>query len=196
MNKQQFYRLTLVLIIPISFISWWLPQQDFFLERGKSIYCYVDQNTCGDVSSWPLDEYEDRNDVRVLQYDTYDSERIIYLLDFNYEVSRVIFKDLNGNVIEDASSKDYISLYALKHDRCKITTTTYDCKRTNENSHYKIVNKTDADNLIKLVKIANNKFKESENKQWIVGIEIFFGTLICYLILCLIIKFIVYGFKK
>lgn len=195
MNRKIFYRLSFVLLIPMVLISWWLPQQDFFLERGKSIYCYVDQNTCGDVHTWPLEKYEDKNDRRVLQYENHSSERIIYLLDFNYEISKFTFKDINGNVIKDDLSND-VNLSMFLYDGCKITTNQYYCRRTNESSYYQIVNKEDADNLIKLVKVANDKFKESEKKQWIVGGKIFFGLLIAYLILCLIIRFIIYGFKK
>ena len=56
--QKQFFRLTVVLILPFIIVSWWLSQQDFILERGQQITCDVESNYCRSVSSFPVQYFD------------------------------------------------------------------------------------------------------------------------------------------
>lgn len=201
MNKKQLLRLSLVLVAPFFVFSWWLSQQDFILEKGQQITCDIEANSCASVFSFPLKHYgEIQKGVHTLSYSTHDGESLVFLQNFKYPIKATYFDEAKNQIVEAPE----LTAELMENYGCSIGGIygfTYSCSVDylpfNQSSgKFQFQNESDAVKFQNLISVAKQELKKSETTRLWIAIAIFFGIIVCYLLLLLIIKFIIYGFKK
>ena len=195
MNKKQFFRLTIVLVIPFAILSWWLSQQDFIFERGQQISCNVEENSCGPVFSFSLKKYNEMNNNNFLKYSNHDGETIIFLTNFKYPIGPAYFSDIENNrKIIDPDANPYITANTLENMGCSISFNNYFCQDISGRFSFKDNN--DAEKFKNLIQTAKKKFEKAETIRFGIASFIFLGILFSYFVISFIIKFIIYGTNR
>lgn len=199
MSKQQFYRLTLVLVIPLLIVSFWLGQQDFIYKKGQFVQCDVSENSCIFVQM-PLSEIDEINNKNLLlKYDGTSSDKFLGLYNFNFPVnifSPHISEDKEINVSSLVNSR------ILEGNLCTINSgLSYSCRNnilsfTSNYGHIEFVNPDDAIEFNNIIENGKSLFKDYFLIQTVIGFGFFLAFLILYLMLSWLIYFILYGLKK
>lgn len=210
MNKKQYFRLTIVLMLPFAIISWWLSQQDFVIEKGKYIQCDLENNHCSNVISSPLKEIDSITSTIALQYPTKKLEWLLYFYNSNAPIQVSYFDPIKG---EEAITTR-VNWNTLESYGCKITysyihdfkkTYKYQCSTQDamntmpselSTGTFYFINNDDSEKFEELALSAQNKFQQSEQIRITASIVFFLVIFILYFLISLIIRFIVYGFKK
>ena len=207
-NKKQYFRLTLVLLIPVITLSWWLSQQDFIIEQGKISTCNWKENTCMDVYSVPSYEVVSTN-YAAIKYRSHEDNHLLLIIDFNAPI-QAYYYDGNGYMIPTSR----ISSVTLDRYFCEIgsgigngffITHSYYCTSKDAmngmpqdltTGNFKFIHENDEKKLNNFVSLAENQVDSYNHRYIWVTLILFIGIFGCYFILSYIIKFIIYGFNK
>lgn len=203
MHKKQFFRLTVVLILPFLILSWWLSQQDFILERGQHIVCDIESNSCSSIYSFPTKHFNEiSNNHTRISYANSSKKTIIVLENFKYPIEAQYFDDLKAKYIVDIQ----ITAETLEKYECTIdwfrglNTYGYTCPFEyfpyRNSGKFKLLNPNDYNNLQNLITVAEKELNKIETTRIWIATALFFAIFIGYLIISFLIKFILYGIKK
>ena len=205
MNKQQFFRLTIVLTIPFIISSWWLGHQDFIFENKSLVKCSVENGYCfeayGTTESYLNDSVRNSD----LTWDLHN-ELILRLQDFNFPISTVQYNEHNNQY----EKIDYLNNgKLLETNNCTIFGLSYDLENyyrfscpQNLNSPYINGEFTFGENAIldsrfkSISYEARTSYQKRETKRIFIMAGIFTALILIYLLLSLVIRFVIYGFAK
>ena len=204
MHKKQFFRLTVVLILPFLILSWWLSQQDFILERGQQITCDVESNYCRSVSSFPVQYFDviSENNGKISYADAY-RENIIFFENFKYPIEAKYFDESKELYIVDIQ----ITAETLEKYSCRISgfyglnDFNYSCPIEyvpfyRNSGKFKFLNPNDYNEFQNLNTVAKKELNNVKTTRIWIATALFFAIFIGYLIISFLIKFILYGIKK
>ena len=138
--------------------------------------------------------------VHTLSYSTHDGESLVFLQNFKYPIKATYFDEAKNQIVEAPE----LTAELMENYGCSIGGIygfTYSCSVDylpfNQSSgKFQFQNESDAVKFQNLISVAKQELKKSETTRLWIAIAIFFGIIVCYLLLLLIIKFIIYGFKK
>ena len=200
MTKNQFLRLTLVLVIPFMAASWWWSEQEYIIKQGQLITCDVENGTCRGLFDFPKSEYSEINSSSFsLQHKLSDGKNIIFLENFSLPISTAYLDPEKAAYVQDetmdaakfARSNCYISgVYAFMYS-CSSDYVSID--KNSGNLSFK--NQEDGQKYVALINLAKKELKKSDTYRIWFAVAFFFVLLLAYLILALLIRFVLHGFK-
>lgn len=199
MSKQQFYRLTLVLAIPLFIFSFWLGRQDFVFNKGQFVQCDVNENSCIHIQI-PLSKLHEINSNNLLlKYAATSSEKFLGLYNFNFPI-----KVFAPHIHEDreVNISSLINGRTLEEHSCTLHQhLSYNCKKdllsfTSNSGRIEFINADDATRFNNVIENGKSHFKDYFLIQTAIGFGFFLAFLTSYLIISWLIHFIIYGMKK
>lgn len=200
MTSSQFKRLTIILVLPMFFFSWWLAQQDFVLERGQQINCDVAEQSCLEPFLLPLRVIEsvEYGGGGLLYSD--NPESIVSLNGFNYPIEASYFNE----TIKDKAVAPEITATSLESFDCRISglyELRYNCSPDNvsieiSSGNIKFLDQKDAEQFNNLIWQAKEKLAKIKSLRAWIAVALFAVFFLSYLALAFAIKFVVYGLKS
>ena len=200
MNKQQYFRLTGVLVILFVILSWWLSQQDFILEQGTVIECDWKENSCGNVYEVPLENLTSEDDYGLNYYNIFGDETVFRITHFDAPIEAQ-YQNSEGKF----TINPIISAEILERNACEVSGInnyySYYCFNESipselSSGHFSFINEDDANRLKELVSLAQKKIDSYNHIYVWTAVIIFISLFVFYLLISYIVKFIIYGFRK
>lgn len=204
MKRPQYIRLTIVLIIPFSILSWWLSQQDFVLKQATLSECSWKENTCF-VYSVPISQLNPSK-YHTIKYKTHNENHVLLLGGFDAEIEANYY-DMKGGIIptQRITSNTLDSFYCDISPLYHMSKYMYFCGEQDaleripkhlSTGIFKLKNKEDEEKLIKLVAYSQKQL-ESYNLRYVwSSVAIFLSLMLIYFITSYLIRFVIYGFKQ
>jgi hypothetical protein len=199
LSKQQFYRLTLVLAIPLLIFSFWLGQQDFVFNKGQLVQCDVSENSCTFVQV-PLSEIDQiNNNNLLLKYGNTSPDKFLGLINFDFPISVFsphLYEDREVNISSLVNSRTLEGNLCTIHQGLSYSCTKNPLSFTSNYGRIEFINPNDATKFNSVIENGKSHFKDYFLIQTAIGFCFFLAFLISYLIISWLIYFIIYGMKK
>lgn len=201
MNKQQYFRLTGVLVILFIILSWWLSTQEFILEQRVVIECNWEENACQNVYAVHEDDLHQER-ARGLHLDlssTFREDSLLLITHFNAPIEAKYFD--KGDWVPNP----IISAITLEHYACEImganNNYSYLCLNDNipsdfSHGYFNFTNDEYDKKFTELVALAKERVGSYNYYYLFTAVVIFISLLVFYLLFSYLLKFIIYGFRK